>query len=330
MHRELLTKVAAEVSRSFYLTLRLLPGEMREAVTVAYLLARATDTVADAAEVPAAARLTHLHALLKMITDGTRAGLVDLQREIRTSHKGEQRLLLQLDFCLHALERLDETSRSRILTLLVCIVSGQELDVRHFETGTIRALPSGADLDRYTYLVAGCVGEFWTSLAFAKLRGYARLDEAAMLPLGVHFGKALQLVNILRDLPEDLRNCRCYLPEDELHAAGLTAPEMLEKPEAARPIVQLWTMRAVSWLDDARQYIAALRPARMRMACFLPWHLAHETLLLMRTQPPLETKTRVKVGRSVVRQGLFLALLAAFSDVPLKPPARPISDLEAS
>ena len=50
-----------------------------------------------------------------------------------------------------------------------------------------------------------------------------------LLANGVRFGKGLQLVNILRDLPVDLRNGRCYLPAKELSAAGLTAGDLLEQ-----------------------------------------------------------------------------------------------------
>src|SRR5512132_3171815 len=52
-----------DVSRSFYLSIRLLPAALRLPVGVAYLLARATDTVADSAQLPAAERRDKLDAL---------------------------------------------------------------------------------------------------------------------------------------------------------------------------------------------------------------------------------------------------------------------------
>src|SRR5207249_8227176 len=84
----------------------------------------------------------------------------------------------------------------------------------------IVALANAAELDEYTYLVAGCVGEFWTRICFRRVPRFARLEFDTMKSLGRSFGQGLQLVNILRDLPADLRAGRCYLPADELAAAG--------------------------------------------------------------------------------------------------------------
>ena len=58
-----LTLLLKEVSRSFYLTLRLLPGAIRPQISLAYLLARATDTIADTEIVPIAQRLEALQFL---------------------------------------------------------------------------------------------------------------------------------------------------------------------------------------------------------------------------------------------------------------------------
>ena len=89
---------------------------------------------------------------------------------------------------------------------------------------------TGRDLDDYIYRVAGCVGEFWTKICRAHVFPEARLDDHQLLEDGIRFGKGLQLVNILRDIPQDLRNGRCYVPRESLAAAGLT-PENLLLPE---------------------------------------------------------------------------------------------------
>ena len=76
----------------------------------------------------------------------------------------------------------------------------------------LRALETEAELDDYTFRVAGCVGEFWTRLCRAHLFPRAAVDEAMLLRDGIRFGKGLQLVNILRDIPADLEKGRCYIP----------------------------------------------------------------------------------------------------------------------
>ena len=297
------------VSRSFYLTIRILPARIQAPIGLAYLLARASDTIADTAEAPEPVRLRHLAAFGKMIRDGASDGLPELQREIQPPDPRERELIARLDRCLEWLASLPENDRREIAGVMEKIIRGQTLDLQRFPKGEgVIALKTAAELDEYTYLVAGCVGEFWTRICLAHLPRYARESESELLRLGVNYGKGLQLVNILRDIPADRRTGRCYLPEDELRAANSTP----EKP--SREVFDRWHHRATEHLEDGRRYIAALRPARLRIGCFLPWHLGVETLRLLSERSPLESEGKIKVPRSTVRAALLRAPLVAFSN----------------
>ncbi len=120
--------------------------------------------------------------------------------------------------------------RWEIRRVIFRIAHGQALDLVRFGDGReLTALATVTELDDYTYFVAGSVGEFWTRLCERHLAGkFAKLPEAEMLRLGKRFGQGLQLINILRDLPEDLAAGRSYLPTDELVAAGLTVDDLDE------------------------------------------------------------------------------------------------------
>ena len=297
------------VSRSFYLTIRILPARLQAPIGLAYLLARASDTIADTAEAPEPVRLRHLAAFGEMIRAGTGAGLPELQREIQPPDAGERALIARLDRCLAWLASLPEHDRREIAEVMEKIIRGQTLDLRRFPKGEgVIALQTAAELEEYTYLVAGCVGEFWTRLCLRHLPRYARESEAELLRLGINFGKGLQLVNILRDLPADRRAGRCYLPADELRAAHATP----EKP--AGEVFDRWHARAAAHLADGRRYLAALRPARLRIGCFLPWYLGVETLRLLEKNPPLASEEKIKVPRATVRAALLRAAFAAFSN----------------
>lgn len=138
--------------------------------------------------------------------------------------------------------------------------------------------------------------------------------------LGAAFGKGLQLVNILRDAPADLDSGRCYFPEEEL---GEIDPAVLRNtPALARPVYNRWMTRARVHLDDGLRYIEAVRPWRLRLACFLPWALAVRTLQLLEHSLPLETPQRVKVSRKEVRQLLLIGAMAALGNPFLKKAAR--------
>ena len=144
------------------------------------------------------------------------------------------------------------------------------LDLERFGAGAgIQALPTAADLDEYTYLVAGCVGEFWTHLCFAHVQNFSDRTEPEMLALGVQYGKGLQLINILRDVGSDLRAGRCYLPADELHSLGLTPEEILAKPARVESIMRHWREKAESGMMAGIEYACAIRSRRIRFATAL-------------------------------------------------------------
>ena len=135
------------------------------------------------------------------------------------------------------LEASPEDDRTRIQSVVVTLTRGMEMDLTTFpseESGRVVALKGPDELDSYTYYVAGCVGEFWTAMTLAHTPPLKHWDAPHMSELGVRFGKALQLTNVLRDVPKDLRNGRCYLPESELVQVGLTPEELLD-PSTQRP-----------------------------------------------------------------------------------------------
>ncbi|MDB6151108.1 MAG: Farnesyl-diphosphate farnesyltransferase [Chthoniobacter sp.] len=312
-------RLLAAVSRSFYLTIRVLPSRLQGPIGLAYLLARTSDTIADTETAPPPVRLRHLAAFHEMIRLGTDTGVSELQREIRPPDQGESELLQNLERCLLTLRESSAPDREEITSVMDKIIRGQTSDLQRFaDTKQIVALPSAAELDEYTYLVAGCVGEFWTNLCLRHLPRYSALDPNELRRLGINYGKGLQLVNILRDAPADLRAGRCYLPADELRAIDADPATLLREPATARPVFARWSAQATAYLDDGFRYLCALRPPRLRVGCFLPWYLGRETLRLLSAHPPLEQPTKLKVPRSTVHKALLLAVPVAFSNAALR------------
>jgi len=280
-----LNPLLKQVSRSFYLTLRVLPRAVRSQIALAYLLARATDTVADTRLVTVEERLAALAALRARIL-GQSFELPGFSRFVDASEKrsigstpsaAERVLLLRIDEFLSCLSQLSPPDLALVRNVLSTIVSGQELDLRRFSTATpteIIALENENELDDYTYRVAGCVGEFWTRICRAHIFPEAPLDEKALLENGVRFGKGLQLVNILRDLPADLLVGRCYLPLDRLKSCGLAPVQLLDMNnyERLRPLYCELLATAESHLEAGWLYTNSLprRALRVRLACAWP------------------------------------------------------------
>jgi farnesyl-diphosphate farnesyltransferase len=201
-----------------------------------------------------------------------------------------------------------------------------EMDLTSFpaeDSGGLAALSTGADLDRYTYLVAGCVGEFWTKVTVAHTPSLSGWDVAKMSETGVRFGKALQLTNVLRDIPRDLRAGRCYLPADELAAAGLSPEDLLDPANEVRATEVLipWMQTALGYFQAAEEYLLGVprRSVRLRLACLWPLLLGLATLArLARGGKWLDPEATVKVSRSWVYRMMLMSLPAACSNTLLK------------
>jgi farnesyl-diphosphate farnesyltransferase len=299
------------VSRSFYLSIRLLPAALRQPVGVAYLLARATDTIADTADLPSGERRAQLENLAGAIEGrvaardaaAVSAAFAPLQNDPE-----ERKLIVALPQCLSWLEGLSQADRDDVRAVLRHITRGQALDIERFAGGAPRALATAAELDEYTYLVAGCVGEFWTDLCLRHLPAFATLPPQEMRELGRAYGKGLQLVNILRDAGVDLAAGRCYFPADELAAAGLSPRDIVRHPDRFEMVWRRWHAQAQRDMEGGMRYADAVRSRRVRAASALPALLAGRTLALLQLAGPERLRHKVKMPRHEVRA--ILARLA--------------------
>src|SRR6266478_4673582 len=140
--------ILRSVSRSFYLSIRFLPAQLRQPIALAYLLARATDTIADTTGI---SRLVRIETL-KMLSNGiqgkaSRDVVVDLIASFvpLQTNESEKQLLESLPDCLAWLERMEQADRTDIRVVLEKITRGQMLDLQRFDNPQeIRALGTAA------------------------------------------------------------------------------------------------------------------------------------------------------------------------------------------
>ncbi len=327
--KRLLGQVLRDVSRSFYLTIRVLPQDLREPIGLAYLLARAADTIADTRSLPPSMRLERLLSFREQVSGPADVTFLegiaaDVSEESSTA--AERALLRSITDAFSLLEGLAGEERERVRSVVLTLTSGMQTDLTTFpaeDSGQVAALASAAELDRYIYLVAGCVGEFWTGVTAAHEARLSRWDLAEMSATGVRFGKALQLTNMLRDVPGDLRIGRCYLPADELAAAGLSAENLLD-PDCgprARTVLVPWIQTALGHFDAAERYLMAVprRCVRLRLAVLWPILLGLATLcLLARNQDWLDLASPSKINRKWVYLMMARSWPAVTSDTLLR------------
>jgi farnesyl-diphosphate farnesyltransferase len=307
--------ILRSVSRSFYISIRLLPRRLREPVGLAYLLARATDTVADTAQIPALARREMLADLSSVVqgevSPDTLVDLINSFAPLQTND-AERQLIESLPNCLEELARLSVDDRDDIRTVLQKITRGQTLDIARFgDMAQPRALATDFELHEYTYLVAGCVGEFWTRLCFRHIRNFSDLPEMEMAELGKRYGSGLQLINILRDAHSDLQAGRCYFPIEELEVIGIDPSHILLEPGRFEFILEKWREEAQRGLTVGLQYVHSIRNRRVRGATALPALIGARTLSMLRAAGPTELHRKIKVPRGEVRAmiaGLLFSL----------------------
>lgn len=313
---QLLGPLLKEVSRSFYLTLRVLPGKIRRQIGLAYLLARTTDTIADTGLITVEKRLQALDLLKNRILGTTSTPLNFAELSGPQGLTAERVLLEKCEATLALLDTLSPADQMLVREVLTTITSGQELDLERFggaSASRLVALRTAEELDDYIYRVAGCVGQFWTKMCLAHLFTKAGMDESYLLSNGIRFGQGLQLVNILRDLPTDLRSGRCYLPRNQLAAAGLAPEDLLNPPNEARfrRVFDGWLERAQAHLLAGWAYTNALprSSVRVRLACAWPIQIGLATIELLRSSAVLDPQQRVKVSRREVKKLMLRSVL---------------------
>jgi len=312
-------------SRSFYITLQNLPKKIRRQLSLLYLLARIADTIADSSEGETQwllENLEHYNSIIQEeITDYSQ--LENLKKI--NANIAETNLLEKSKEVLESISLLKESDQQEIRRCLDIIISGQILDLQRFgisnEGGIISSLSKESELDDYAYRVAGSVGEFWTQMSLSHIFSIKSSKEKQFYENGIRFGKALQMINILRDIPEDLRIGRCYIPLELLNLENITPDDLLNSKTMAsfKPIYDKCINSTFSHLESAVEYILTIPffNFRLRASCMLPVLIGSKTLKILRSHNILDYTKRAKVSRkevnSIVRQIKRVILVPGYS-----------------
>jgi len=261
---------------SFYWAMRLLPEARRNAMYAIYAFCREVDDIADDDDRPAGQKL---------------AALAQWRAEIEALFDGEPRHLLARALLepvrRYALRRRD----------FHAVIDGMEMDARE----AIRA-PGLAVLDLYCGRVAGAVGHLSVHI-------FGDPSEAAH-EVAESLGRALQLTNILRDLDEDARRGRLYLPREILDRHGIGSSDPLQVlPHPALPAAcRELAMLAEDHFGASRRAMARCRRRAMRPAALMG-AVYRATLAELVRRGWRDPSARISLSRSyklwlVLRHGL--------------------------
>src|SRR5258706_929 len=229
------------VSRSFYLSLRVLPKGARAVMELGYLLCRAADSIADTDSLPAEERLRTLQRWDELVSKfPMNSGSLEnfagsLQEKISSPASAEGNLLIHLGDIFKAALQLSRTDQSLIQEIVHAVLQGMMMDLSLFgdSSENLKAFFVTGDLETYIGWIGGSPGHFWTKVCLEHFPRLKIKDQKKWLEDAFQFGTGLQMINILRDLPNDLRKGRCYIPLEMLKKNNLTPEDLLDKEKSS-------------------------------------------------------------------------------------------------
>lgn len=317
------------VSRTFALTIPQLPRRLRRVIGNAYLLCRIADTIEDepalsgpqkqrllaefaeavAGSVPAEVFVARLGPLL---SDATAPDEWDL-----ATHTG---LVLDLT------HRFPPAERAAIERCIRIMTEG----MAEFGGGAPGGLGTLGDLERYTYCVAGVVGEMVTDILCEHSTETATRRDR-LRPLSARFGSGLQLVNILKDFHADQRRGACWLPRAAFaDGVDLSSPGVRGQTAFLEGQTRLVAV-ALGHLEAALEYTLLIPSRQAGVRRFLLWTLGLAVLTLRRIHanprfangdavkvPGAQLWATVAVTSAVARWDAVLRRLFRVATAPLR------------
>lgn len=297
--------ILKRVSRTLYLSVKILPEPVKTHMGLGYLLCRAMDTVVDTPGVSEAAKLEILALMRGIDKPANAAALVDKVRALASapSHHGERELLQKFAKIAEVYEAFPQSERRFFAALLDGVASGMEMDVRSFPAGQATALKTQKDLEFYCGCMGGEPGRFWARLYREAIRNDSRSvshfpseDDAFMI------GSALQMTNVLKDMAADIRIGRCYIPQEDLDGRGLKPADLAdpENMERLREITNKWMFWALDRFDQSEAFVAAIPKTELalRAAVIWPVYWAMDTLAEAAHSNLIDPAGRPRIRRS--------------------------------
>lgn len=314
--------ILPDVSRTFAISIRFLPGTLGRAVLTAYLLCRIADTIEDDASTPPERRAELLEAFLRALDDHAAADAFPARAAGLRGDAAHLALVARTDLVLVLFRTLPPRTRDRVAHWVREMGLGMAKFVRHYPGG-IR-IQTLAEYREYCYYVAGTVGCLLTELWHEHASAVGKREFERLWGKCQAFGEALQTVNILKDIAWDAEHENAiYIPAHDLAEQGSGHDTLLspQHVEGNHRVVARFIDLARTDLDDALEYILLIprRALAIRAFCVLPLLFAYATLRdLAGSRAMLTAGGTVRISRREVKVLMVAGLLALVSNAALR------------
>lgn len=314
-------KALGEVSRTFALTIPLLPEKLEQAVGNAYLLCRIADTIEDDEALSNDDKAQFSRQLIDLVNgaDGSDSYAAKLAQQLgNNTPEGERDLVANTGQVLDITRQLSSGQVEAINTCVSSMATGMPEFQQNLSAS---GLPDMATLNSYCYYVAGVVGEMLTKLFCDYSEKIAHRREA-LTKLAFSFGQGLQLTNILKDIWVDQKRGVCWLPQDLFSRYGYDLNDLKEMN--ANPSLTAGMQHLIGvtrhHLGSALDYALTIPRQEKEIRQFLvfPLLLALLTLRKIHNNSADPDGSSIKISRRSVMLSALFVRFGAHHDRTLK------------
>lgn len=308
------------VSRTFALTIPQLPATLYSAVANAYLLCRIVDTIEDEVSLTPEQKKYFCSEFISIVKTGinTEPFAVELAPLLSgQTSPAEHALIHVLPRVIEITHKFDPAQIDALAACVETMAAGMPI----FQAKNLHhGLATLADLDKYCYYVAGCVGEMLARL-FCHYSPEIDRHRDELLRLSVSFGQGLQMTNILKDIWDDAKRGVCWLPQDIFTETGFDLKNLTPETSDASFKAGLAHLIGIAHghLQNALTYTQLIPDHETGIRNFCLWALGMAVLTLRKIKRNMDfnQSDQVKITRNSVKATIFVTRLIGRSNFML-------------
>ncbi|MGR9115897.1 MAG: phytoene/squalene synthase family protein [Gammaproteobacteria bacterium] len=308
------------VSRTFALTIPQLPESLYKPVANAYLLCRIVDTIEDEISLDAEQKKDFCGRFIEITKTGQDAETFarDLYPLLSDQTIPAEHTLIQvIPRVIEITHKFDPPQIEALATCVDTMAEGMPI----FQAKNLsHGLATMADMDKYCYYVAGCVGEMLAKL-FCHYSAEIAVHKDELLELSVSFGQGLQMTNILKDIWDDAMRGVCWLPQDIFTETGFDLATLTPETDDENFRIGLEHLISIAHehLQNALTYTQMIPAHETGIRNFCLWALGMAVLTLKKIKMNLDFKSsnQVKISRNSVKATIATTRLTGRSNLLL-------------
>lgn len=311
-------------SRSLYLSAKILPADIRKTFYCGYLFCRVADTLADTTLISSDKRIKlikNYHEMLEKQEKPLLSSFKEAANEAEEDiYPSEKVLLDNIDICIKEFNALPRQHRKLVLDVVHYVCLGMEWDLSYFpeeNSGLLKAVTTEGKTEEYCNFMGGEPGVFWAKLLLNGKEDTEFVENARKI------GKALQITNILRDIPADVKIGRSYLPLTDLSKHDLMPQDLLDKKNyrKLRPVIYKWIAWGMENLNAAPAFLSKIPKYRFANRAAVAWPVlwSLDTFYLLALAGNLLDGSKLqKIPRKTIYLTMLASPLYCFSDTIFK------------